>query len=49
MEEEYVAMVQIDKNNYIRYKNYVDASKDNCTENLKVLEFMPLAVEMFIR
>eukprot|EP00375_Theileria_parva_P001776 XP_764451.1 DNA polymerase epsilon, catalytic subunit A [Theileria parva strain Muguga] len=49
VEEEYVAMVQIDKNNYIRYKNYVDASKDNCTENLKVLEFMPLAVEMFIR
>ncbi|XP_953446.1 DNA polymerase epsilon (catalytic subunit), putative [Theileria annulata] len=49
VEEEYVAMVQIDKNNYIRYKNYVDASKENCTENLKVLEFMPLAVEMFIR
>ncbi|UKK02958.2 DNA polymerase epsilon catalytic subunit [Theileria orientalis] len=49
VEEEYVAMVQLDKVNYIRYKNYIDASRENCSENLKALEYMPLAVEMFIR
>lgn len=49
VEEEYIAMVQLAANCYIRYKNYVDATHTNCHENLKPLEYFPGAVEMFIR
>ncbi|AFZ81656.1 DNA polymerase epsilon, catalytic subunit a, putative [Theileria equi strain WA] len=49
VEEEFVAMAQLDNTYYIRYKDYIDASKSNCSENLKVLEYLPCAVEMFIR
>lgn len=49
IEEEYIAMVELAPNCYIRYKNYVDATHANCSENLKPLEYFPVAVEMFIR
>ncbi|CDR97363.1 DNA polymerase family B, exonuclease domain containing protein, putative [Babesia bigemina] len=49
LEEEYLAQVQLASDCYIRYKNYVDATHENCTESLKPLEYLPGAVEMFIR
>ncbi|ORM39971.1 DNA polymerase epsilon catalytic subunit A [Babesia sp. Xinjiang] len=49
VEEEYVAQIQLAADCYIRYKNYVDATHENCTESLKPLEYLPGAVEMFVR
>ncbi|GFE53498.1 DNA polymerase catalytic subunit [Babesia ovis] len=49
IEEEYVAQIQLSPCSYVRYKNYVDATHENCTESLKVLEYLPGAVEMFLR
>ncbi|GIX61345.1 DNA polymerase epsilon, catalytic subunit a, putative [Babesia caballi] len=49
VEEEYVAQIQLAPNCYIRYRNYVEVDPANCTESLKPLEYMPCAVEMFIR
>ncbi|EDO08465.1 DNA polymerase B exonuclease domain family protein [Babesia bovis T2Bo] len=49
IDEEYVAQIQLSTDCYIRYKNYVDATYENCTESLRALEYLPGAVEMFMR
>ncbi|KAK2196352.1 bifunctional DNA polymerase epsilon [Babesia duncani] len=49
IEQEYVAMVQVDARVFIRFKSYTNAQGTDVEENLRVLEYLPIGVEKFAR
>ncbi|KAF8817888.1 hypothetical protein IE077_003103, partial [Cardiosporidium cionae] len=46
---EYVSMIQLDTQHYIRYRNYDIPTEENVKENLKLLDLRPYAVDAFLR